>query len=82
MHEKLINRESEEELRKFFFFVVCVEVEFVEGWKNYCEEIFSWKKFLEILSIIVLRVTGMEGQGIERFPGAGKLVRLLIGRVV
>ena len=44
------------------------------------EDIFLMMVFFEHLCFVVLRVTGTEGQEIERFLGARKPARLLVGR--
>jgi hypothetical protein len=46
------------------------------------EDIILVIVFLEHLCFVVLGVTGMEGQETERFLGARKLARLLVGWVV
>ena len=43
------------------------------------EDIFLMMVFFEHLCIVVLGVTGTEGQETERFLGARKLARLLVG---
>jgi hypothetical protein len=47
---------------------------------KFLEDIILVIVFFEHLCFVVLGVTGMEGQETERFLGARKLARLLVGR--
>ena len=47
---------------------------------KFLEEIILVIVFFEHLCFVVLGFTGMEGQETERFLGARKLARLLVGR--
>ena len=81
VHENLINRENEEDLRGYlFFFKVCGEVELVKKWNNSRKKYFHDTNFSEILWIIVLKVTGIEGQETENFLGVRKSTKILVGR--